>query len=212
MPDQITVKADQKATSYVLPPSGSQHAVTVDVIDLGWTADQYENQPIRVIHKIALVFQLDEESEPGKRFEVSREFSVGQEFEDGRQVATFGPRSNLRKFLGDWRGKPYTDAEAAEGAPLHKLVGVNAMLNILHEQSKKNPDRTYAKVTGAQSLPKGLAKIVPNKYERSDYWTQKKAEYAEKLAAYRATHTGGATANMDELPPALQDDSDDLPF
>lgn len=218
MPDQITVKMDPNSNkTYPLCPPGPQHAVCVDVIDLGWTADQYQNQPIRVIRKAVLVFQTDEQSpESGKRFEPSAEFTIEQELvdDDGtvKVVTTFGARSKLRQFLDKWRAKDYTDEEAKAGAPLHKLVGVNAMLNIMHKQSKANPDRTYAVIEGATGIPKALPKIQPADYTRSEHWEKRKAEYAEKLAAYRATHTGGAAVNMDELPPALQDPDDDLPF
>lgn len=213
MPDQITVKMDPNSNkTYPLPPAGSQHSVCVDVIDLGWAVDQYQDQPIRVIHKVALVFQTDEQNlDTGKRFEPSIEFTVEQEFEDGHIVTTFGPRSKLRQFLAKWRAKDYSDDEAKVGAPLHKLVGVNAMLNILHKQSKANPDRTYAVIEGATGIPKALPKIQPADYTRSEHWEKRKAEYAEKLAAYRATHTGGAIPNFDDPPPQLDTD-DDLPF
>jgi hypothetical protein len=211
MPDSITVKMDQAQKSFTPCPAGSHHAVCVDVIDLGWTADQYKDQPIRVVRKAALVFQTDEENaETGKRYEPSVEFTIGQEFEDGRQVATFGPRSKLRQFLTSWRGKEYGDAEAAEGAPLHKTVGVNAVLGILQRTSVAS-GRTYAVIDTVSPTLKTLPKLVPHNYERSEHWEKRKAEYAEKLAAYRATHTGGAVPNFEEPPPGLEPD-DDLPF
>ena len=216
MPDQITVKQDPNAKSFTPCPEGSQHAVCADVIDLGWTTDQYQQEDVRIIHKMALVFQTAEPSEQGKPFEPSIEFTIGQEFEDGHQVTTFGERSKIRQFLANWRGKPYTKEEAEAGAPLHKLVGVNAILNVQHKTSKK--DRTYAVIAGVTPPLKGLAKLaISADYVRSDHWARRKEEYAAKLAEYRAAtkETLGAwnaPQPLDEMPAALQDDDDSLPF
>jgi hypothetical protein len=214
MSDQVTVKMDESQRTYPPTPVGSQHGVCVDIVDLGETVDQYEDQPARLVHKIALVFQTDEENpETGKRFEPSIEFTIGTEFERGQGIKnTFGARSKLRKMLGGWRGKPYTDEEARAGAPLHKLVGVNAMLTILHKTSKQ--ERVYAVIDSISPPHKSLPKIVPADYTRSEHWTRRKEEYARKAEEFKAAHPVPAAggANFNELPKPLQDNGDDLPF
>jgi hypothetical protein len=69
-------------------------------------------------------------------------------------------------------------------------VGVNAVLGILQRTSAAS-GRTYAVIDTVSPTLKTLPKLVPHNYERSEHWEKRKAEYAEKLAAYRATHTGG---------------------
>jgi hypothetical protein len=212
--DQVTVKMDENASSFRPCPVGTQHAVCVDVVDLGESVDQYQDQPAKLVHKIALVFQADDENpETRKRYEPSIEFTIGTEYERGQGIrGTFGPKSKLRKMLGGWRGKPYTDEEAKAGAPLHKLVGVNAMLNVIHKTS--GAGREYAVIESISPPMKSLPKLVPHNYERSDHWQRRKDEYARKVAEFKETHPVPVTAGADynQLPAALQDDGDDLPF
>jgi hypothetical protein len=214
MSDHITVKMDENQKSFTPCTVGTHHAVCVDVVDLGEAVDQYQDQPARLVHKIALVFQTDEENpDTKKRYEPSIEFTIGTEYERGEGMrSTFGPKSKLRKMLGGWRGKPYTDEEAKAGAPLHKLVGVNAVLNVLHKTSKS--ERTYAVIDSISPPLKSLPKIVPHDYTRSEHWGRRKAEYAEKVAEFKkaAPVPAGAGANFDDLPASLQDDADSLPF
>jgi len=201
MSDQVTVKMDQGQRQFTPCPVGNWQAVCVDIIDMGESVEQYQDQAPYLTHKVVLVFQTDEQNpETGKRFEPSIEFT-----------ATFGPKSKLRKMLGGWRGKPYSDEEAMAGAPLHKLLGVNAMVNVLHKTSKA--ERTYAVIDNIAQTPKSLPKIVANGYERSEHWAKRKEEYAAKVAAFKLALVNAGTApNYDELPPALQQEDDDLPF
>lgn len=214
MSDQVTVKMDETQRTFAPTPVGTQHGVCTDIVDLGESVDQYQDQPARLVHKIALVFQTDEENpETGKRYEPSIEFTIGTEYERGQGIKnTFGPKSKLRKMLGGWRGKPYTDEEARAGAPLHKLVGVNAMLNIMHKTSKQ--ERVYAVIESISPPLKSLPKIVPSNYERSEHWARRKEEYAAKVAEFKAAHPvpAGAGADMNKLPAALEPADDDLPF
>ena len=124
--------------------------------------------------------------------------------------AFFGPKGKLRKMLDGWRGKVYSDEEALAGAPLHKLVGVNAILNVIHKTSKA--ERTYAVIESILPPMKNQIKLVPNGYERSAHWAKRKEEYAAGVATYKANQPAPAT-DYDEMPAALQaDDASDLPF
>lgn len=205
MSDQVTVKMEQHQKSFTPAPVGSQHAVCVDVIDMGQRVESFKDQPKRLSPKVVLVFQTaDVNAETGARYEVSIEFT-----------ASFGAKAKLRKMLGGWRGKPYSDEEAMAGAPLHKLVGVNAVLNVLHKTSGQG--RTYAAIDSIAPPMKGLPKIEPDEYVRGEYWAQRKAEYAAEVAEFKkaATVAGPGAWNappLDEMPPALQDVDDELPF
>jgi len=213
MPDHVTARMDPNQRAFTPCPAGLQQAVCVDCVDLGWTTDQYKTQPVRVVHKVALVFQTAEVNEDtSKPWEPSIEFVVEQEFTDDgviRQVGIFGEKSKLRKFLVKWRGgKEFTKEEALEGAPLDKLVGANAMLDIMHRESKTTGN-TYAVIDSASGLPKGTPKIQPKNYERSAHWAKRREEYQEKLLEYRKANPTG----FEEFPKALEEEEDDsLPF
>jgi hypothetical protein len=190
MLDEITAKAEP-SKPWAKASEGQAQCVLVDVIDLGMQMEQYMNEAPKAVHKCALVWQIDEVNpDTGKPFEMNKEFTV-----------SMGGKANLRKFLGVWRGKTYTDAEATEGAPLHKLYGVNGLMQIEHKQSKQNPERTYAQIVSVTTLPKSMGKIKPtDDYERSAHW-------AEKLAK---------AVDDDDAPPPDEngqfEDANDLPF
>lgn len=183
--DQITAKSDGSKT-WAKAPEGQSQCVLVDVINLGMQSVSYMGGPTKMVHKCALVWQIDEiNPDTQKPFEMSKEFTV-----------SMAEKANLRKFLGMWRGKSYTDEEAIEkGAPLHLLEGVNGLMQIEHKQSKTNPDRTYANIVSVTPLPKGMEKRTALEYTRSEHWNEKISQ-----------------PHSEDMPSALEDDTDDLPF
>jgi hypothetical protein len=177
MADQIIAKDD--GSSYQRPPEDQYVAVCCDVVDLGMVENKTYN---KMQHKCAIIFQLDALNDKGERFEVAERFSV-----------SMSDKANLRKFLGNWRGKAYTDAEAQEGAPLHKLEGVCALVQIEHRQGANG--KMYANVGSIMKAPRDSA-IAIKDYKRWDGW--------KKSAA--PTHD---EAPLDE---SGQFEDEDLPF
>lgn len=183
--DAVTAVLDDKPRT--LPPEGQHQFVCVDGIDLGLQ----ENKAFgKVQPQYAIVFQLDAiNPDTNKPFEISQRFTVSM-FE----------KANLRKFLGQWRGKSYSDEEAEKGAPLANLAGANGLVQIEHKVSKTN-GKTYANILSVGPLPKGVNKITPQGYTRADYWAEVKGKAVKPR-----------TDSPDEFPPALEDTDDDLPF
>ena len=171
MADNITARGEP---GYTPAPEGQYQAVCADVIDLGERLEQFQGNTPKIVRKAAIVFQLSEiNPDTDKPFEPSVEKTVA-----------FGPSAGLRKFLSQWRGKAYTDAEAAAGVPLAKLVGVNAILQIEHKVSASG--RTYAKISNIMPpLPK-MPKLTVKDYERSEHWLQRRADYAQEVQRFRA--------------------------
>lgn len=195
--DQYTVKSD--GAKYAPAPEGQYVAVCVDFILLGDAVDQYQNNEPRIVTKGALVFQIEDTNpDTGKRYEPSIEFNL-----------TFGEKASLRKFLENWRGKPYSNEEARKGAPLHKLAGQCGVITITHKTSAAG--RTYAKITNITPLMKGLPKVDPMDYERSTHWEKKREDNAASVRAFHEHVQPAATdRSVDDI---LADDGDsDLPF
>lgn len=186
--DQITAKADASKT-WAKASEGQAQCVLVDVINLGMHPESYMGGPTRMTHKCALIWQIDEiNPDTMKPFEMSKEFTV-----------SMSEKANLRKFLGMWRGKTYSDEEALEkGAPLHLLYAVNGFMQIEHKQSKSNPERSYATIVSVTPLPKGMKKMEPLEYTRSDHWKEKIKQYE--------------VADENDFPQPPDDDTDELPF
>lgn len=175
-----TIVAKNEGGTFQIAPEGQYAAVCCDVIDLGIVETTWKGN-IKKVHKCAIVFQLNELNDKGQPFEVAERFTVSM-YDNAR----------LRKFLGDWRGKAYTDDEAEAGAPLHKLEGINALVQIEHNQAN---GKTYANVGSIMKAPKGAPVLKIENYARAAFW--KKAE---------------APPPDDASPASSGDDDDDLPF
>lgn len=173
----------------------------IDTIDLGDSVEQFQDQPKKLVHKCALVFRTGERNEQtGEFIDVAREFTV-----------SMGDKSNLRKFLEQWRGKPYTAEQIEAGVPLHKLTGNPALLTIAHRPSAKG--NVYANITACVGVPKQMAATVKDyvsDYVRADFWEQKKKDYADAVRRFRA-ESAPSSMDDDDFPP-LNENDDDLPF
>lgn len=201
-PDQVVAKNDG-AAAFTPHPAGQFAARCVDVIDLGEKVEQYEGKPAKLAHKVALVFRTGQvNEETGEVTDIAKEFTL-----------SMYETANLRKFLEQWRGQGYTEAEVEIGAPLHKLCGISALLNVEHKTSGKG--RRYANVNAIQKLPKVMEPGCPiaDEYERPEYLMERKTEYAADATAYR-TRIGapGVTRSAPEDEPVEYLDDSDLPF
>src|SRR5579864_255671 len=93
-------------------PEGQFVGQCVDVIALGESVEEFAGQPQRLVQKCALVFRTGERNEDiGEFIDIAREFTV-----------SMGEKANLRKFMEQWRGRPYTAEQIEAGVPLHKMV------------------------------------------------------------------------------------------
>jgi len=199
MSDVITAKgSDSKFTPH---PEGQYIGVCVDVVNLGEKVQDFPGTTKYLASTCALVFRTGEtNAETGEYIDIAREFTV-----------SMGEKANLRKFLEQWRGRPYGKDDIEKGVPLHKLEGQPALLTVSHKVSAKN--RTYANITACVGVPKQMANTVTQyaDYERAEYWTEKKKAYAEEAARFRADSTPPAEHD-EEYANALADGPDDFPF
>lgn len=195
MADTLIAKgSDAKYKSH---PEGQFVAQCVDAIDLGEKVETFPGTPDKLVHKCALVFRTGEKNEQtGDYIDIAREFTV-----------SMGEKANLRKFLEQWRGKPYTPEQIDEGVPLHRLAGNPALITVAHKVSGQG--RTYANLTACVGVPKQMQGNLPNyvpEYERAEYWGTRKQEYAEGAKKFRSD--AGAPPEWDNIP---MEDTDDLP-
>lgn len=126
-------------------PAGSHIAVCDMVVDIGMQPG-FEGRPT---HKIYIRFQI-----PGERVEVERD---GQAVDAPMVIGSFytasmNEKANLRKHLEGWRGKAFTNAEAAD-FDVSTILGKPLMITVVHKQGA---DRTFANITGMSRLPKGI--------------------------------------------------------
>lgn len=209
MADELNAGYEPQAARAICP-AGPMSVVCVDGVSLGMTVEQFENNPPRLVSKYALIYQTaDFNPETGRRFELSREFTVSMH-----------AMSGLRKWLEAWRNKKYTDEEA-RNVPLHKVVGQCGMALVEHKTSAAGNE--YAKLASIMPLPKSMPPIQAENYERAPFWEDRKKEYAAKAEAFLAmqeAQKAGRQAYVNRTPDEAVDamvtagnaDSDSLPF
>lgn len=186
--------------------SEGQHAMTcVDVINLGYKVEQFQDNPAREVEKAALVFASGERNEDRTLRLVTAEMTVSMH-----------EKSNMRAFLESWRGKSFTPQQVEQGVPLHKLWGVNGLFSIEHITTRQG--RTFAKIRSVSPLPKAMPAPVDDlaaEYVRPDFFEDRKREYAEGIKKFRAEaglYDGEGGPLPDEEYATGDDTDDSVPF
>ena len=131
-------------------PAGVHQAVCVDVVDLG-VLDVTWQGVSKKQHKVNVAWQINEDREDGKPYLVFKRYTL-----------SLHEKAGLRKDLESWRGRKFTDEEG-RGFDIEKLIGVNCLLNVTHNQVG---DRTYANVVSIMPLAKGMPQIQGRDYVR----------------------------------------------
>jgi hypothetical protein len=195
MSDAIVARGSD--SKYKCHEEGQFVGQCVDTIDLGEKVQDFPGKPSYLAPTCALVFRTGViNDETGNYIDVAREFTV-----------SMGDKANLKKFLEQWRGKPYTPEQIKAGVPLDKLTGNHGLLTIAHRTSAKQ--RVYANITACVGIPRQMAAGVEtyDDYVREEYWATKRKEYADAAARFRAD--AGAPTQPDDIPAHTDDD---LPF
>lgn len=183
-------------------PTGSFVGQCVDVIDLGEFVKEYPGTESYVAQECAIVFRTGERNEQlGEFIDIAATFTV-----------SMGPKANLRKFLQTWRGQEYTEAQATEGVPLHKLTGNHGLLTVAHRESAKK--RTYANILSCVGIPAQMKAMVTKyeDYKRADYWEEKKKANRDAVAKFRGDieRTAGEEPDFSNAPDMTGDESEDF--
>lgn len=133
--------AYDKGQKFTPAPEGQYASVCCDIVDLGMVESSYQGKVTKK-QKIRVVFQVSETNpENGKPFLVSQWFTL-----------SMNEKANLRAFLEQWRGKPYTEDEIKAGVPVTKMLGVGAFIQIVHNERQ---GKVYANISTIMRLPKG---------------------------------------------------------
>ena len=130
----MTLIINEKPQNTDLAPSGLQPAVCVDVRDLGTIETKFGDKQI-----VLLVLELEATSADGERYLLQKRYSK-----------SLHPKSNLRKDLERWRGKPFTDEDLQYGFNLEKVVGVPSMIYVEHRETDRG---TWAHIDSILPAP-----------------------------------------------------------
>jgi len=142
-------------------PAGTHIAICTQIIDLGTQHWTYLGEA-KSGRKLRITFELPDEIlkyEDADGNEVERPFVVM-----GEHTVSLHEKANLRKVLESWRGKKFTDEQLEPFrknglAHLKGLLGVMAMVNVVHTEKGEN---TYANIASISPPPKGTARREPS--------------------------------------------------
>jgi hypothetical protein len=142
-PYNLPVKS---SVQFELVPAGTHIAICDMIVHLGVQPGYGAFKPKP---KVYLRFQL-----PNKRFEYEKDGKkvVGPRLIGQDYTASMSEKANLRHLLASWRGREFTDDEAAK-FDIGKALGRPAMIMVMHAKKK---DRTYANISGIGPLPDGI--------------------------------------------------------
>lgn len=185
--------------------NGVYQGVCVGLVDLGTQDNTHFKKKER---KWLLMWELPDVM---IEFEKDGEKITAPKVISKQYTRSFAEKSNIRKDLQSWRGKPFTEEEL-KGFDLSKILGVNCMLQIINDVKG---EKSYPKVTTILPLYRGIPEAKPHMdflvYGIDDEipdsmpgWIKSlilKSE--EKLGA----ETGQTEPNYDDAPPL-----DDCPF
>lgn len=183
------VVAKDSGVDFERIPAGTWQAVCVADYDLGFqqTAQYGAKHKVLITFEITEVMQKGEHA--GKRFQISK-----------RYTNSLNEKSQLRKDLEAWRGKPFT-ADEVKGFDLDKLIGANCFLNIVHEQKG---DRTYANIKAIMKVPNGTPMMKPE----TPFDPANPPDWVKKIQA-QAVDPSAKNGHAEQEPPI---GDDEIPF
>lgn len=192
-------------------PAGSHVARCYSMIQIGTVESEYLGEK-KTLHKVMIDFELPletavfREGEPEKPFVISKEYTL-----------SFHEKSTLRSHLQSWRGKAFTDEEAAK-FDITKLVGATCMLNVVHKASADGT-KTYANIASISPIPKGLTcpeQVNPTRILAYDSWNQDVFMSLPEWLADKISATPEYKSKFSMDKPVVLDvvaeESDPLPF
>lgn len=128
-------------------PAGSHIAICNLIADCGMQPGSplYPNPK----HKLYVRFEI-----PAERVEYEKD---GQSIEGPMTIGSFytasmNEKATLRKHLESWRGRSFTDEEAAK-FDVSAILGKACMLSVVHSESG---GKTYANIASIGAMPKGV--------------------------------------------------------
>lgn len=146
----MAIMVKEPETTYTPAPAGTHPAVCCDVVDLGEVTSTWGTKPM-----IRVVWQIEQKMQDGRPFTCNK-----------RYTASLHEKSTLRADLESWRGRKLS-TEELHGFDLERLIGVNALVNIIVEEKD---GKVYSNVKAIMPPLKSMTKlaVTPEFVRRKD--------------------------------------------
>jgi len=136
-------------------PEGTYVAVCRGVVGVGTHNTGFKDPKTgkdKWANQVVLLFEL-----PTERIEIGGK-EVPRGINTFPMTISLGAKANLRKMIETWRGRKFTDKEAAEGFDLQVLLGQNCLMSVINVEVG---EKVYANIGGIIPLPKGSTTFEP---------------------------------------------------
>jgi len=143
----MAINATNDTKPRELIPAGLYVARCYEQIHIGHIKDEYMGQE-RILNKVRVGWELPTELRVFKQENGEQPLVISKEY-----TLFMNEKSNLRKDLESWRGKPFTE-DQAKSFDITVLIGKECMINITHKVSAKG--NTYETISAITPLPKGF--------------------------------------------------------
>jgi hypothetical protein len=144
----MAIYAENKGGSDYAPmESGVYVARCYSMIQIG-SVEENINGENKIQHKVRLSFEFPLEKKVFKEENGEQPYLLSKDY-----TLSFHEKATLRLHLENWRGKKFTDEEAAK-FDITKLLGIPATINVVHKVAKSN-GKTYAEIGSISPLMKG---------------------------------------------------------
>jgi hypothetical protein len=191
-------------------PIGNHIGRCFKMVDLGTQTSKGGQFAGKVARKILVEWELLGEDSEGQPMTVTWEGKTMPMTINKEYTLSMHEKASLRKELGAWRGKQFTDEEA-KTFDITKLVGAYCMVNVTHSESN---GKEYANVSGLSPLPSALKNSKPaavhknvifevenpdmEVFESLAEWLQNKIREAPEWENTRQVETEGAASGIDD--------------
>lgn len=210
----MAIMAGSNSTPRELIEAGMHIARCYKMVQIG-TVSENVLGTMTVMQKVRIGWEFPEMTKVFKEGDQPKPLVFEQEY-----TLSMGEKSNLRKMLTSWRGKPFSDEEA-KSFDITKLLGVPCLLNITHKQAKSDATKLYEQISSITPLMKG--QICPPQINQTfvlsyDDFDQTKFDslpdfIKDKMKS--STEYASMTAKPGDFIPHTStspEDDDDLPF
>jgi hypothetical protein len=145
----MPIIAENKGTGADYSPleSGIYIARCFSMLQIGEIEETINNET-KTLHKVRLTFEFPTEKKSFKSGEPEKPFVLSKDY-----TLSMNEKSTLRIHLTQWRGKAFTEEEAAS-FDITKLLGVPCTINVIHKVGKSN-GKTYAEIGSISPIMKG---------------------------------------------------------
>ena len=197
--------------------AGMYVARCYQMLHIGTVKENIPGQGEKILNKVRIGWELPTELKVFKEENGEQPIVLSKEY-----TLSLHEKAGLRAMLKGWRGKDFTETEAA-AFDITVLIGKICMLNITHKPNKDG-SQVYEQISGVTPIPKGLtcpAAITPTQelsydnfnvqlFESLPDFLKDKIKSSDEYKAMSqpeliADDTSGEDVSVD-------DDGDSLPF